>query len=118
MKHFKTRREPDFERLGRFKVFSWLTPVEVKVLTTSLAMMNYKRGEVISRESTRANDAHVLVAGIARITCLNANNERVTVRSDRSRCDSRAAAAANQPLLFPLRSLQQLQSRHFGLERL
>jgi CRP/FNR family transcriptional regulator, cyclic AMP receptor protein len=79
MNHLKTLRETDLERLGRLKIFSWLTPAEVNVLGASLAMLNYKPGEVISRQSTLANVAHVLVAGIARITCLNANNERVTV---------------------------------------
>jgi CRP-like cAMP-binding protein len=38
-----------------------------------------QRREVIFRESPLANEAHVLIAGIARITCLNASNERVTV---------------------------------------
>jgi len=75
----KTPRENDFEKLGRLKIFSWLTPAEVKVLGTSLAITNYKRREVIFRESSLANEAHVLIAGITRITCLNANNERVTV---------------------------------------
>jgi CRP-like cAMP-binding protein len=79
MNHLKTLRETDFDKLGRLKIFSWLNPAEVKLLGTSLAMLNYKRREVIFRESELSNEAHVLVAGIARITCLNANNERVTV---------------------------------------
>ena len=79
MNNLKTVRETDFEKLGRLKVFSWLNPSEVRVLGTSLAMLNYKRREVIFRESAGTNEAHVLVAGIARITCLNASNQRVTV---------------------------------------
>jgi len=79
MNNLKTLRETDFEKLGRLKIFSWLTPAEVKVLGTSLSMLNYKRREVIFRESQLANEAHVLIAGIARITCLNASNQRVTV---------------------------------------
>jgi len=79
MNHLKTLRETDFEKLGRLKIFSWLNPAEVKLLGTSLAMLNYKRRDVIFRESPLANEARVLVAGIARITCLNANHERVTV---------------------------------------
>ena len=31
------------------------------------------------REAALAQDAHILLAGIARVTCLNARNERVTV---------------------------------------
>jgi len=72
MNHLNTLRETDFERLGRLKIFSWLTPTEVKVLGTSLAMVNYRRREEIFRECELANEAHVLIAGIARITCLNA----------------------------------------------
>jgi hypothetical protein len=34
---------------------------------------------VIFHETPLAEEAHVLIAGIARITCLNATNERVTV---------------------------------------
>ena len=79
MNYLKTLQESDFDRLGRLKIFSWLNPAEVKVLGTSLAMLNYKRGEVIFRETALANEAHVLLAGIARVTCLNANNGRVTV---------------------------------------
>ncbi len=79
MNNLKTLRETDFEKLGRLKIFSWLNPAEVKLLGTSLAMLNYKRRDVIFRESALANEAHVLVAGIVRITCLNSNNERVTV---------------------------------------
>jgi CRP/FNR family cyclic AMP-dependent transcriptional regulator len=79
MNNLKTPRETDFDKLGRLKIFSWLTPAEVKVLGNSLAMLNYRRREVIFRESPLANEAHVLIAGIARITCLNASKERVTV---------------------------------------
>jgi CRP-like cAMP-binding protein len=78
MNNVKTLRETDFERLGRLKIFSWLTPAEVKVLGSSLAMSNYERRQVMFCESELGNEAHVLVAGIVRITCLNANNERVT----------------------------------------
>jgi hypothetical protein len=48
-----------------------------KLLGTSLAMSNWEQGEVLFRNSV--NEARILVTGIARITCLNANNERVTV---------------------------------------
>jgi CRP-like cAMP-binding protein len=79
MNNFKTLRETDFEKIGRLKIFSWLTPAELKVLGTSFEMLNYKRREVILRDSILDNQAHVLIAGIARITCLNASNQRVTV---------------------------------------
>jgi hypothetical protein len=79
MNNLKTSGETDFEKLGRLKIFSWLNPAEVKVLGTSLKMLNYRNGEVFLRESEFADEAHVLVAGIARVTCLNAHNERATV---------------------------------------
>jgi CRP/FNR family transcriptional regulator, cyclic AMP receptor protein len=79
MINLKTLRATDLERLGRLSIFSWLTPSELKELSASLAKSNYARGELIVRESALANQAHVLIAGIARITCLNADNERVTI---------------------------------------
>jgi CRP-like cAMP-binding protein len=79
MNNVKTLRETDFEKISRLKVFSWLSSSELKVLGSSLAMLNYKRGEAISDESEYVNKAHVLIAGIARITCLNAKRQRVTV---------------------------------------
>jgi CRP/FNR family transcriptional regulator len=78
MNHQKRLRLIDLERLGRLDVFSWLTPPQLKVLSASLEKMNYRRGEVIFLESEPVNEARVLVAGIARITCLNADNHRVT----------------------------------------
>src|ERR1700730_10833184 len=77
MNRSKTLQETDFEKLGRLKIFSWLNPAEVKVLGTSLKMLNYKRGEVFLRESEFADEAHG--RGHPRVTCLNAHNERATV---------------------------------------
>lgn len=42
-------------------------------------MSDFKRREVIFGDPAAANHARVLVAGIARVTCLNGNHERVTV---------------------------------------
>ena len=72
-------RDTDLTRLARLKIFPWLTPAELKVLGASLALSSYKREEVISCASTLAGAAHVLLAGIARLTYVNADNERVTV---------------------------------------
>jgi CRP-like cAMP-binding protein len=77
MTNFKSLRETDLEKLGRLQIFSGLTPSEVLTLGSSLAILNYKRREVM--KPALANDAHVLIAGIVRITCLNASNQRVTV---------------------------------------
>jgi CRP-like cAMP-binding protein len=78
MVHLKTLRETDVEKLGRLAFFSWLTPGETKLLVASLVTANWGRGEVIFREHTYVSEAHVLVAGIARITCLNADKKRTT----------------------------------------
>ena len=79
MNNLKTSRETDLEKLGRLKIFSWLSPTELKVLGTSLELLNYKRQEVMLGDSLPGNQANILIAGIARITCLNANNQRLTV---------------------------------------
>jgi CRP-like cAMP-binding protein len=74
-----TSRETDLDRLSRLKALSWLSPSELALLVSALALANYKRHAVIIRDVALAQDAHILLAGIARITCLNARNERVTV---------------------------------------
>jgi CRP-like cAMP-binding protein len=79
MEQTKNLRATDFDRLSWLNIFSWLTASELKVLSASLEKLNYQRGEVIFDESVRPNEARVLIAGIARITCLNADNQRVTI---------------------------------------
>ena len=49
------------------------------MLVAALALSNFKRREVILRAAELATRAHILLAGIARITCLSARGERVTV---------------------------------------
>jgi len=72
-------RETDLERLSRLKALSSLSSSELTLLVGAMALANYKRHSVILREVALAQDAHILLAGIARITCRNARNERVTV---------------------------------------
>ena len=79
MNERNTSRETDLDRLTRLKALSWLSPSELALLVSALALANYKRHAVILRDVGLAQDAHILLAGIARITCLNARNERVTV---------------------------------------
>jgi signal-transduction protein with cAMP-binding, CBS, and nucleotidyltransferase domain len=68
MNYVKSFRETDLEKLGQLKIFSWLSPSEVKTLGSSLKVQIFQRNEVIFRESTVATGAHVLVSGIARVT--------------------------------------------------
>jgi CRP-like cAMP-binding protein len=74
-----TSRETDLDRLSRLKALSWLSPSELTLLVGALALANYKRNAIIPRDAELASDAQILLAGIARITCRNARNERVTV---------------------------------------
>jgi CRP-like cAMP-binding protein len=75
----KASRETDLDRLSRLKILSWLSPPELKLLASALSYSNYKRQELILRDVAQAQGAHILLAGIARITSRNARNERVTV---------------------------------------
>ena len=72
-------RDTDLDRLSRLKALTWLSPPELVLLLGTLEMSNYKRNAVILRDVALAQDAHILLAGIARITCRSARNERVTV---------------------------------------
>lgn len=74
-----TLHETDVKRLARLAIFSWLTPTEIRALGASLAISNFKRGEEIFADSGAENPARVLVAGIARVTCLNTSHQRLTV---------------------------------------
>jgi CRP-like cAMP-binding protein len=75
----KTVRETDLDRLTHLKTLSWLSASELTLLVGALALANYKSRDVILRAVALAQDAHILLSGIARITCLNARRERVTV---------------------------------------
>jgi len=79
MERIKRFGVTDLQRLRRLNILSWLTPPELKVLCDSLEKRNYVRGEGAFHEAAQANEAQVLLAGIARITCLNADNQRVTI---------------------------------------
>jgi CRP-like cAMP-binding protein len=71
--------ESDLDRLKRLKSLSWLSASDLAGLANGLVLANFKRHEVIAREAALASDAHLLLSGVASITCLNARGERVTV---------------------------------------
>jgi CRP-like cAMP-binding protein len=75
----KNPRDTDLDRLSRLKALSWLSTSELTLLVGALAVTNFGRDEVILREAALASEAHILLTGIARITCMNARSERVTV---------------------------------------
>jgi CRP-like cAMP-binding protein len=72
-------RATDLELLGYLKAFSWLSSADKTSLVCALEIANFTRREVILRESALASDAHILLAGTASLTCLNAKTERVMV---------------------------------------
>jgi hypothetical protein len=72
-------RETDLDRLSRLKPLSWLSPSELKLLVSALSLSNYKRNALILRDVALAQGPHILISGIARITCRTARNQRVTV---------------------------------------
>jgi len=72
-------REVDLDRLARFKNLSWLSGPQLALLAGALALANFKRRQVILTQAAFASDVNILLTGIARITCVNARNERVTV---------------------------------------
>jgi CRP-like cAMP-binding protein len=71
--------DSDFDRLSRLKTLSWLSTSELGMLADALALTDYKRSQIMFREAAFASDAHILLRGIARITCQNARGERVTI---------------------------------------
>ncbi|MHB8383047.1 MAG: cyclic nucleotide-binding domain-containing protein, partial [Candidatus Binataceae bacterium] len=77
----ESRNSPDsdFDRLSRLKILSWLSASELGLLAGALALTDYKRSQIMFREDVLASDAHILLRGIARITCQNARGERVTI---------------------------------------
>jgi CRP-like cAMP-binding protein len=75
----KSFRQTDLDRLTQLKTLSWLSASELTLLVGALALANYKRSEVILRAVALAQNAHILLSGIARITCLDGRGERVTV---------------------------------------
>jgi CRP-like cAMP-binding protein len=79
LNELKNHSSTDLDHLSRLKALSWLSPAELSLLVSALAFTNFKRRAVILQEVALASDAHILLTGIARITCTNARNERVTV---------------------------------------
>lgn len=76
-----TRNSPDsdLDKLTRLKALAWLSAAELELLAGTLALATFKRSQIIFREAALASRAHILLQGIARITCQNARGERVTI---------------------------------------
>jgi len=73
-------RDADLERLSGLKSLTWLSRSELARLSSALALRTFRRREVILDETELASsDVHILLTGIARITCVTARRHRVTV---------------------------------------
>ncbi|MGH9646995.1 MAG: Crp/Fnr family transcriptional regulator [Bryobacteraceae bacterium] len=77
----ETRNSPDsdLDKLTRLKTLSWLSASELGLLAGALALTDFKRPQVILGEAAPTSEAHILLKGIARITCQTARGERVTI---------------------------------------
>ncbi len=81
MKEFSERKhvtQPG-ELLSRLKAFSWLSFGQLTGLANELNVANFKRNQVVLDEADLSTGANILLSGVAKISCLNARSERVTV---------------------------------------
>jgi hypothetical protein len=67
----------DQDLLNRLKPLSFLSTIALLELASGLNSANFKKGEVILPEEALAAGFHVLLRGVAKITCLNRCGERV-----------------------------------------
>lgn len=72
-------RDSDLDKLSRLKAFEWLSAAELRSLAAVIAPTNFIRPQTILDQAALASEAHILLKGIARITCDNGRHERVTI---------------------------------------
>ncbi len=68
----------DFNLLNRLEPLSFLSAVGLLELASGLNSANFKRREVILPEEALAAGVHILLRGVAKITCVNRFGRRVT----------------------------------------
>jgi CRP-like cAMP-binding protein len=69
----------DLDLLNRSKPLSFLSPIALRELASCLNSANFGRNEVIFPEEELVRGVHILLRGVAKITCLNSCGRRVTV---------------------------------------
>jgi CRP-like cAMP-binding protein len=69
----------DLDMLNRLKLLSAFSAVALRELANSLHSANFKKREIILPEERLAAGVHILLRGVAKITCLNRCGQRVTV---------------------------------------
>ncbi|MGB3551182.1 MAG: Crp/Fnr family transcriptional regulator [Candidatus Binatus sp.] len=69
----------DLDLLNRLKPLSFLSPDALLELASCLNSANFRRREVILPEEEFAAGVHILLRGVAKITCLSHSGQRVTI---------------------------------------
>ena len=69
----------DFDLLNRLKPLSFLSPAALRELASGLSSANFRKREVILPQEALAAGVHILLRGVAKITCLNPSGQRVTI---------------------------------------
>lgn len=67
------------ELVNRLKALSWLSFEQLTGLASELNVANFKKHQVILDSVDLPSGANILLSGVAKISCLNARSERVTV---------------------------------------
>ena len=79
LKRTPTPLETDLDRIRSFPSLSWLSLSETGVLASLLAVDEFDSARVMVREGAFATMAHILLKGVARITCQTGRTERATI---------------------------------------
>jgi CRP-like cAMP-binding protein len=69
----------DFDLLNRMKPLSFLSPAALHELASGLDSANFGKRAVVIPEEELAVGLHILLRGVAKITCLNPAGQRVTI---------------------------------------
>ncbi len=69
----------DFDSLNRMKPLSFLSPAALHELASGLDLANFGKRAVVIPEEEIAAGLHILLRGVAKITCLNPAGQRVTI---------------------------------------
>jgi CRP-like cAMP-binding protein len=79
MTRYNHIRDCDLDALMRIKALGCFSASELSELAAELEVANFSRHDVICGEAGLASQAHILLAGVARITSANSRRQRVTV---------------------------------------
>jgi CRP-like cAMP-binding protein len=71
--------ETNLEDLSSLSAFSWLAPPELRSLAEALEVIDIKRPLVILEGGSFSNAVHILLKGIARLTCQDAHGARIAI---------------------------------------